>query len=245
MRYFVELSYLGTAYHGWQYQPNAMTVQEKLEQAFSTILQQKTNITGCGRTDTGVHARNYIAHFNMDNEKFINDIPLLIYKLNSFLPKDISIHKIFKVAEEAHARFDAKERTYNYFISNEKDPFRINTAWFRLGELDLDLMNKAGDILKEYKDFTSFAKLHTDAKTNICKIEKAVWRKEGNLLVFEISADRFLRNMVRAIVGTMVEVGTGKINLSKFKDIIESQHRGNAGVSAPAQGLFLVKIVYP
>ncbi len=244
MRFFISLSYLGTAYHGWQYQPNAMSVQEKLESAFSIILQNKTDITGAGRTDTGVHAQNFIAHFDMTEAKFINDIPLLIYKLNSLLPKDISIHNIYKVSDEAHARFDAKKRTYKYYISTTKDPFRINTAWLRLGELDIDLMNKAGKILKEYSDFTSFAKLHADAKTNICDLMKAEWTKEENLYVFEISANRFLRNMVRAIVGTMVDLGRHKITLEDFRKIIESKNRNNAGVSAAAEGLFLVEILY-
>ena len=244
MRYFVRLSYLGTNYHGWQYQPNAISVQEKLEIAFSTALQVKTNITGAGRTDTGVHAKNYIAHFEMNNSKFENDIQLLIYKLNSLLPKDIAIHDIYKVDNNAHARFDAKKRTYQYFIATQKDPFRTNTAWLRLGELDIDLMNKAGEILKENKDFTSFAKLHADAKTNICDLMIAKWTKEDNLYFFEISADRFLRNMVRAIVGTMIMVGNHKITLDDFRNIIESKNRNNAGISAAAEGLFLVNIEY-
>ena len=244
MRFFVRLSYLGTEYHGWQYQPNAMSVQEKLEKAFSIVLQTKTDISGAGRTDTGVHAKNFVAHFDMDNTVFESNLPLLIYKLNSLLPKDISIHDIYNVANEAHARFDAKKRTYQYFIATEKDPFRINTAWLRLGDLDIALMNKAGEMLKEYNDFTSFAKLHADAKTNICDLMKAEWTKEGNLYVFEISADRFLRNMVRAIVGTMVDLGRHKITLEDFKRIIESENRNNAGVSAAAEGLFLVEILY-
>ena len=244
MRFFIRLSYLGTAYHGWQYQPNAISVQEKLETAFGTVLQTKTDITGAGRTDTGVHAKNFIAHFEMINPTFENNLSLLIYKLNSLLPKDIGVHEIYKVADDAHARFDAKKRTYKYYISTQKDPFRINTAWLRLGELDIDLMNKAGDMLKEYNDFTSFAKLHADAKTNICDLMKAEWTKDGNLYVFEISADRFLRNMVRAIVGTMVDLGRHKITLEDFRNIIESKNRNNAGVSAAAEGLFLVEILY-
>ncbi|MCK5846695.1 MAG: tRNA pseudouridine(38-40) synthase TruA [Bacteroidales bacterium] len=244
MRFFIRLSYLGTKYHGWQYQPNAMSVQEKLETALSTVLQIKTNIIGAGRTDTGVHAKNYIAHFDMDNSKFANDIPLLIYKLNSLLPKDIAIHDIYKVADDAHARFDAKKRSYKYFISTAKDPFIVETSWLRLGKLDIDKMNKAGQILCEYSDFTSFAKLHADAKTNICDVSKAKWTQENNHITFEISADRFLRNMVRAIVGTMIEVGTNKISLDEFINIIEIKNRNNAGVSAAAEGLFLVKIEY-
>ncbi len=245
MRYFIRLSYLGTKYHGWQYQPNAMSVQEKLETALSTALQTKTIIIGAGRTDTGVHAKNYIAHFDMDNTTFENDILLLVYKLNSLLPKDIAIHEIYKVDKDAHARFDATKRTYNYIISTAKDPFNSNTSWLRLGDLDIEKMNKASELLLGYSDFTSFAKLHADAKTNICDIMEAKWRKDNKLIIFEISADRFLRNMVRAIVGTMIDIGRGKLSLKDFETIIESKNRNNAGVSAAAEGLFLVKIDYP
>jgi len=244
MRFFARLSYKGTAYHGWQIQPNGISVQEVLEKAFSTILQTKTAITGAGRTDAGVHARNYIAHFEMDNKTFSNDLPLFIYKINSFLPKDIVIHDVYKVESDSHARFDAKSRTYNYYISHQKNPFRNDTAWLRLGSLDIDLMNKACEILKTTTDFTSFAKLHTDNKTNICNLMQAHWQQTDELIIFEIKADRFLRNMVRAIVGTMVDIGRHKITLDDFKEIIKSKNRNNAGVSAPAKGLFLEAIYY-
>jgi len=245
MRFFARLSYKGTKYHGWQIQPNAISIQEELEKAFSTILQNKTAVTGAGRTDTGVHAENYIAHFNMDNSLFENDLDNLIYKLNAILPYDIAIHEINLVNENAHARFDAKSRTYQYFISKQKDAFNYELSWLRFGRLNLELMNKACEILINYKDFTSFAKLHTDNKTNNCVIKTAFWKEDDTNIIFEITADRFLRNMVRSIVGTMVSVGLERLSLNDFKNIIESKNRNNAGVSAPASGLFLKKIVYP
>jgi len=245
MRFFVRLSYKGTKFHGWQIQPNAISIQEELEKAFSTILQNKTAITGAGRTDTGVHAENYIAHFDMDNSLFDNDLDNLIYKLNAILPHDIAIHEINAVKENAHARFDAKSRTYQYIISKHKDAFNYELSWLRYGRLNLELMNKACKILIDNKDFTSFAKLHTDNKTNNCVIKTAFWKEDDKTIIFEITADRFLRNMVRSIVGTMVSIGLERISLSDFKNIIESKNRNNAGVSAPASGLFLKKIVYP
>lgn len=244
MRYFVKLSYLGTAYHGWQYQPNAVSVQEKIESAVSIILQARTTLYGAGRTDNGVHAKNFIAHFEMTHQIFENDLNLFVYKLNSLLPKDISIHEIHKVNNDAHARFDAKFRTYQYFITIKKDPFHIQTAWYRLGDLDLQLLNKACNILLSHNDFTSFTKLHTETKTNICNIMHAKWKQEGHIIVFEIKANRFLRNMVRAIVGTMIDVGRNKISINEFTKIIESKNRNNAGLSAPAEGLFLMEIGY-
>jgi len=247
MRYFIKLSYKGTNYHGWQFQPNAKSVQEELEKTFSIILQKPTAITGAGRTDAGVHAKDYIAHFDMDNNEFSSNLNQLIYKLNSLLPADISIYEIWPVKEDVHARFDATIRTYHYFISYRKNPFLTEIAWFQYSELNLDLMNKAGEILTQYDDFTSFAKLHTDNKTNICELMQAKWteNKEEGYYKFEISANRFLRNMVRSIVGSMVDIGKGKLSLEDFKAVIEAKDRSQGGISAPAKGLFLVKIEYP
>ena len=245
MRYFVSLSYKGTKFHGWQIQPNENTIQQELEKAFSTILQIKTPITGAGRTDSGVHAMNYIAHFDMDNNKYNNDLKSLIYKLNSILPYDIAIHEIKQVKENSHARFDANSRTYQYFISTKKNAFKHELTWLKYGKLNINLMNKACEILIKYDDFTSFAKLHTDNKTNICTIYKASWQKDDSNIIFEITANRFLRNMVRSIVGTIISIGLERLSLEDFKVIIESKNRNNAGVSAPASGLFLVEIAYP
>ncbi len=244
MRYFVRLSYKGTHYHGWQSQPNAITVQEELEKAFSLMLGSEIAITGAGRTDAGVHARNYIAHFELERKLEEQEIAKLIYRLNSYLPKAIAIHDIYALADDMHARFSAKERTYKYFINPEKDPFSTDRSWYVHHKLDMDMMNLACQILQEYDDFESFAKLHSDNKTNICNIINAGWESDGTLLVFTITADRFLRNMVRSIVGTMVNIGTGRTSLEDFRKIIESKDRSKAGRSAPAQGLFLVGIKY-
>jgi len=244
MRYFVKLSYKGTNYHGWQYQPNAKSVQEDLEKAFSLILRSKIAITGAGRTDAGVHAKNFIAHFDFDKELSSVQIKDLIYKLNSFISKDLAIHEIYQVDDRMHARFDAKERTYQYFITIKKNPFTTESAWYVHGKLDVNKMNEACEILKEYNDFGSFAKLHSDNKTNICDLMEARWEEKDELLVFTIKADRFLRNMVRSIVGTMVDIGQGKTSLEEFRKIIESKDRNQAGRSVPGHGLFLVKIKY-
>ena len=244
MRYFVRLSYKGTQYHGWQIQPNAISVQEELEKAFSLKLNQETAITGAGRTDAGVHAKNFIAHFEHSKEFKEEEITQLIYQLNSYLGKDIAIHEIYPVDKNLHARFDAKERTYQYFINTKKDPFSDDRSWYRNGVLDIDKMNQACEILKEYSDFGSFAKLHSDNKTNVCDLMLAKWELKDDLLVFTIKADRFLRNMVRAIVGTLVDVGKHKITLDEFREIVESKDRNQAGLSVPAHALFLVKIDY-
>ena len=242
MRYFIEFSYNGSAYFGYQIQPNEISVQEELEKALSTILREPIKTTGAGRTDTGVHAKKMFAHFETKQKLDEN----LVYKLNSFLSENISIKHIFEVADDMHARFSATFRTYEYYISLEKDPFSKDASWqyWRQKPLNIDLMNEACKILFEYEDFTSFAKLHTDNKTNICKIYKAEWELLGNQLKFTISADRFLRNMVRAIVGTMINIGLGKITLEDFKKIIESKDRAKAGFSVPAHGLYLTKIEY-
>ena len=242
MRYFIEFCYNGLPYFGYQIQPNQNSVQQELEKALSTILREKIKTTGAGRTDTGVHAKKMFAHFDttlMLHEK-------LPERLNSFLPPSISVKRIFRVNDDFHARFDATYRTYEYFISLEKNPFTEHSAWqFRKKYLNVDAMNKACKILFEYQDFTSFAKLHTDNKTNNCKIYKAHWEQEGSGLKFTISADRFLRNMVRAIVGTMVEIGSGKIQPHDLHTIITQKNRNSAGTSAPAHGLFLVDVGYP
>ncbi|MDR1698429.1 MAG: tRNA pseudouridine(38-40) synthase TruA [Prevotellaceae bacterium] len=242
-RYFIYLSYNGTRYHGWQIQPNAVTVQETLENALATVLRRKIDITGAGRTDTGVHAEQMTAHFDF-SESF--DAENLITSLNSLLPPDIAIRQITPVKPGAHARFDAMSRRYEYRVSFEKNPFRQDTVCriFRQ-DLDFEQMNKAAQKLFNYTDFTSFSKLHTDNKTNNCKITKAEWIKTPEGWTFVIEADRFLRNMVRAIVGTLFEVGRGKISVRQFCEIIERKNRSLAGTSAPAQGLFLVKVEYP
>ncbi len=241
-RYFIQCSYKGTNYHGWQIQPNAVSVQEVLEDALTTILREKISVMGAGRTDTGVHASFFILHFDSDNSEI--DSEKMVYKLNSFLPPDIAIQKIWKVDDEMHARFSALSRTYKYFISTEKNPFQTETTYKYLKPLDIDKMNAAAKVLSDYEDFTSFSRLHTDVKTNNCKIFQAEWKQENHQLIFTIKADRFLRNMVRAIVGTLLEVGQGKLSVDEFTKIIESKNRGSAGASAPAQGLFLVDIEY-
>jgi len=242
MRYFIHLAYKGTKYHGWQIQPNAITIQEILQKNLSLLLKKDTEIIGAGRTDTGVHASFFIAHFNSIGEIDTNKICLA---LNRMIPNDIVIYSIFKVSEDAHSRFSAISRTYKYYISKIKNPFTLETSSYVWGTLDIEMMNEASKILFEYIDFTSFSKLHTDTATNNCTITKAEWNiDENQKLVFTISADRFLRNMVRAIVGTMLEIGRGKISLDDFRAIIESKDRSKAGMSASPEGLFLVDIQY-
>ena len=242
-RYFIELAYKGTNFHGWQIQPNAASVQEYLEKALSTIIREPIAVTGAGRTDTGVHASYFVAHF--DSEKLNLDHSDFTHKLNSFLGKEIVIFHVSKVAPEAHARFDAISRTYQYHLNLRKDPFALETSWHFFIQPDIERMNAASRILFEYTDFTSFSKLHTDVKTNNCKIYRAEWTQEGTNIVFTVKADRFLRNMVRALVGTLLEVGMGKIDLTQFRKIIEQKDRGAAGLSVPAHGLFLTDIEYP
>lgn len=241
MRYFIEFSYCGKNYFGYQIQPREISVQQELEKALSTLLRQEIKTTGAGRTDTGVHAKKMFAHFDTDIKPDQN----LVYKLNSFLSDDISVKRIFEVKDDFHARFNATYRTYEYYISSEKNPFTQDSSWqMWRRKLDIDQMNEACKILFEYEDFTSFAKLHTDNKTNNCRIYKAIWEQNGAELKFTISADRFLRNMVRAIVGTMVEIGNGKIKPEDLRKIIEKKDRNSAGTSAPPQGLFLVDVGY-
>lgn len=242
MRYFIELSYNGKAYHGWQNQPNAITVQEVLEKALSTILKSEISIVGAGRTDAGVHASQMFAHFDYDENFEAKD---LVYKLNSFLPKDVAIQQIFKVKPEAHARFDAVSRTYHYKVSTSKNVFDYDFAYEVQLPLNVDAMNKACKILFEYRDFQCFSKSNTDVKTYNCDIKEAYWTSNNNQLIFTITADRFLRNMVRAIVGTMVNIGLGKLKSEDLHAIIKSKDRGEAGFSVPAHGLYLTEIVYP
>jgi len=241
-RYFIELAYKGTRFHGWQIQPNVVSVQECLEKALSTITREPIAVTGAGRTDTGVHAAYYVAHF--DSEKLVLDHPDFAHKLNSFLNKDVVIFNISKVSPETHARFDAISRTYQYHLNLVKDPFSLETSWYFFQQPDLVKMNEASLLLFEYTDFTSFSKLHTDVKTNNCKIYCAEWSQVGSNVVFTVKADRFLRNMVRALVGTILEVGTGKISLDDFRSIIGQKDRGAAGLSVPAHGLFLIDVEY-
>jgi tRNA pseudouridine38-40 synthase len=242
-RYFIEMSYKGTAYHGWQSQPNSLTVQSILENALATATREKIETTGAGRTDTGVHARFFVAHFDCSDQNLDNN-PGFIYSLNGILPEDIAVHRIFKVKPDAHARFSAVSRTYEYHISKIKNPFEIEFSWVIHGRLNVERMNEAAELLKNYEDFTSFSKLHSNTGTNICKISYARWEESDNKLIFTIKADRFLRNMVRATVGTLVDIGREKIKISDLVNIIESQDREKAVDSAPACGLFLTKIEY-
>lgn len=242
-RYFVYLAYDGTAYHGWQIQPNGVSVQEMLMKALSTVLRREVEIVGAGRTDAGVHARLMVAHFDFDA---VPDGVMLADKLNRLLPPDISVYRIREVTTDAHARFDAVYRTYKYYITLRKDPFARHYAWRIFQPLDFNKMNEAAKTLFDYTDFTSFSKLHTDVKTNNCRIMQAYWEQTGDdEWVFTIQADRFLRNMVRAIVGTLVEVGRGKLSVDGFRRVIEEKNRCSAGTSVPGHALFLVDVGYP
>ena len=244
-RYFVWLSYDGTVYSGWQIQPGSPTVQQTLNNALSILLREDVETTGAGRTDAGVHASTFVAHFDTDKTPETLNIPQLVYKLNRILPSDIAIQRIEAVHPEIHARFSALNRTYHYFICTQKDPFRVGRSWLFERKLNLETMQKAADLLLGFEDFESFSKTNTQVKTFLCDISRAHWEEEEGILRFEITADRFLRNMVRAIVGTLVEVGLGKISPNDFADIIESKDRSQAGYSAPAAGLFLKEILYP
>jgi tRNA pseudouridine38-40 synthase len=241
LRFFIELSYNGKAYHGWQNQPDAISVQEVLENALSTILKQEISIMGAGRTDTGVHAMQMFAHFDFEKQLPNN----LIYKLNSFLPQDIAIASIFSVNNDAHARFNAISRTYNYKISTSKNVFNYDFAYALQRPLKIELMNEACTILLQYTNFQCFSKVNTDVKTYNCKLMQAFWTHKNDELIFTIQADRFLRNMVRAIVGTLINIGLGKLEVEKLHEILKSRDRGEAGFSVPAHGLYLVNIDYP
>ena len=242
MRYFIELAYFGKNYHGWQNQPDAISVQEKIETALSKLFQKTIEITGAGRTDAGVHAKQIFAHFDIQ-EKL--DTRQLQYKLNSMLPKDIAVYDVFEVNPQAHARFDALSRSYEYLIITKKNPFLMDRAYFIKKGLDVDKMNEAAAILKTYTNFKCFSKSRTDVKTYNCKIEQARWEWNGDVLKFSITADRFLRNMVRAIVGSLIEIGLGKTSVENLHEIIRSEDRSKAGTSVPAQALYLTKVTYP
>lgn len=242
MRYFIEIAYNGKNYFGWQRQPKQMSVQQVIEESLSTLLREDIKITGAGRTDAGVHAKQLFAHFDFEA---INDTKALVFRINSFLPKDISVVNIFQVKDNAHARFDAVAREYEYVISLRKDPFSQDFA-YQLNKIpDVDLMNKTAELLFNHIDFQCFSRSKTDVKTYNCVISKARWELIDNKLTFTISADRFLRNMVRAIVGTLLDVGFGKTSAEDFQAILNSKNRSKAGASAPAHGLYLTKVKYP
>lgn len=242
MRYFIHFSYDGTNYHGWQIQPNGITVQGELQHALSVLLRADTPVTGAGRTDTGVHARNMVAHF--DTEASI-DGGQLVYKLNRLLPRDIAVSRIVEVADDMHARFSATRRTYRYYVCTKKDPFSRNYYWHTHFNLDFELMNTAADVLKEYDDFGAFCKSHSDVKTTLCTIYEAQWHRQADgSWYFEITANRFLRNMVRAVVGTLVEVGRHRMSLEEFRRVIEGKKRTDAGESMPGHALFLESVEY-
>ena len=242
MRYFMNFSYDGTAYHGWQIQPHCITVQEQLQKALSTILRSDVEIVGAGRTDTGVHARKMVAHFDFDG---LGDEGQLVYKLNRLLPRDIAVRSIEPVAEDMHARFSAKSRTYHYYVHTDKDPFLRAYSWQVYGNPDFELMNRAASVLMEYRDFTSFSKVNTDTKTNDCTITEAHWDQMGEgQWRFIVTANRFLRNMVRAIVGTLMEVGRHRMSIDEMRGVIEARDRQCAGDSVPGNALFLVDVRY-
>lgn len=240
-RYFIELSFVGTRYSGWQIQRNGISVQQTINEKLSLKLGENIEVTGAGRTDAGVHSEFFVAHFDTSSlisEEFISE-------MNNFLPYDIVFHKIRKVKPDANARFAAINRTYQYRITTKKNPFLNDFSFYYFSKLDICEMNKAAKILLNISDFTSFSKLHTNTKTNNCKLKKAEWTEHGDVLIFTISADRFLRNMVRAIAGTLLDVGKGKISIPEFCKIIESKDRCKASMSVPAKGLFLTGIDYP
>jgi tRNA pseudouridine38-40 synthase len=244
-RYFIKLAYKGTNYHGWQLQGDTPTIQLAINNALSVILRDEINVTGCGRTDTGVHTKKYYAHFDIENKLNKSELKKLTFKLNGFLSNDIVIFEIIAVSGEAHARFNAILRTYKYYISKRKNPFTQETSYYLFGDIDVGLMNKGAKLLFNFSDFTSFSKSNTQVKTNICKISKAEWIENEDQIIFTISADRFLRNMVRAIVGTLIDLGLNKITLDDVIKIVESKNRSNAGYSVPAKGLFLTEVQYP
>lgn len=248
MRRFIRLSYHGGNYHGWQRQPNAPSVQQTIEEALGKVLRRPVQVTGAGRTDTGVHARCMYAHFDFQGELPVSDIRLTA-ALNTMCGRDISVSEVFPVDDDLHARFSAKERTYRYFVHYGKNPFLEGLSWQSPSQLDVQAMNSAAAMLAGVEDFTSFAKLHSDSRTNICHVTRALWtpfeRADGTPgIMFEISADRFLRNMVRAVVGTLVEVGRGRTSHDGFREIIEAKDRCRAGNSMPAHALYLWSIKY-
>ncbi len=244
-RYFIKMAYMGTGFHGWQVQSVSPSIQEEVEKALSLILNEPIRLTGAGRTDTGVHARILYAHFDSMHTPGEMEGLQPAFKSNRMLPATVALYDIFPVNKKAHARFHATYRTYHYYICTKKDPFFADRAWLQIRPLNVDAMQEAAGLLLEYKDFSSFSRSNTQAKTSICKLQMARWEIDGHILCFKIRSDRFLRNMVRAIVGTMVDVGLGKLTVGGFKQIIQSGDRRKAGYSAPACGLYLEEISYP
>ncbi|WP_299818631.1 tRNA pseudouridine(38-40) synthase TruA [uncultured Pontibacter sp.] len=242
MRYFLEIAYDGGRFHGWQVQPNALSVQEVLEDSLSKILREKISTTGSGRTDTGVHASQQFVHFDTAQQL---DLKHIVYRLNRILPDDISAIKLYLVTDEAHARYDAFARTYHYHVTLHKNPFKRHFAWYHSKPLDVPKMNEAAAILLKYEDFTTFSKVKGDTKHYRCNMYKAHWQQEGEELVFTIRANRFLRGMVRLVVGALVDVGRGKLTAEAFEQVIASQDRSKASGAAPAEGLYLAKVEYP
>jgi tRNA pseudouridine38-40 synthase len=242
MRYLLQLAYKGTRYHGWQKQHNAISVQSVLEEKLSLIVGENIETLGCGRTDTGVHAKDFYAHF--DSTKTL-DLSRMVYKLNQLLPNDIVALNLLEVSSDFNARFDAICRTYEYWITQKSNPFLVELAWYQYGKLDIHRMNEAAKLLIGKKDFQCFSKVHTQVDNFICDLTYAQWDVKEEKLVFTITANRFLRNMVRAIVGTLMEVGKGKLSVQDVQDILDSKNRCEAGQSVPAQGLFLTRIDYP
>lgn len=242
-RYFIRLSYDGTRYNGWQSQPfdNTITLQTTIEEAMTTLLRSEISIVGCGRTDTGVHAKNYVAHFDFED---IEDTDTLVYRLNKMLPSDIAIHDVFRVKDGAHARFDALSRTYNYRLHTRKSPFKTFSFFYFYGIPDLDILNSAASIILEYEEFYTFAKSHSDVTNYRCAIKECQWKREGNDFVFTITSDRFLRGMVRLITGMCLLVARGKLSLDEVRRALDAQTRLTQSWSVPATGLMMTEIVY-
>lgn len=243
-RYFIRLSYCGTAYNGWQNQPHAgtTTIQSVIENALFTFLRQKVDITGCGRTDKGVHARDYFAHFDIAP---LDEIPTLIFRLNKLLPIDIAVHDIIEVAEDAHARFDATSRSYEYHLRTEKSPFDIHSFYYTYDTPNIEILNEVAELMLDHVDFTTFCKFHTDVKTMNCHITESRWEKIGNQYIYRIKADRFLRGMIRLIVGVCLQVSRGKLTIEEVKTAMSEKRRTGQDWSVPAEGLFLCDIKYP
>lgn len=244
MRYFVQLTFNGTPFVGWQIQPNGDSIQSILQHAMTLLFKENIELTGCGRTDAGVHAKKFYAHFEIEKEINQQNLDYLTNKLNSFLPKEIVIYSIFQVSNDLHARFSAKDRTYRYYIDVSKDPFTFQTAYRVFEPLNVIAMNEAAQYLLQIQDFTSFSKLHTQVNNNNCTVTYAQWDHIDHQLVFTITANRFLRNMVRAIVGTLLLVGKEKITFEQFQEIILEKNRSKAGTSVPAHALFLENVRY-
>lgn len=243
-RFFIRLSYCGTAYNGWQNQPHAgtITIQSVIEKALNTFLRQKIDITGCGRTDKGVHAKDYYAHFDIDS---LDEIPTLIFRLNKLLPQDIAIHEIMNVADDAHARFDAISRSYEYHLHIEKSPFDIHSFYYTYDTPNIEILNEVAKIMLDHVDFTTFCKFHTDVKTMNCRITESRWEQNDNHYIYRVTADRFLRGMIRLIVGACLQVSRGKLTIEDVKIALSEKRRTGQDWSVPASGLFLCDIRYP